>query len=238
MRSAAKIGIIGFLVILVLIVYVYELQRRDRVAKETGTATETGSDDTGVDMAWPDSSGTGTSAAAETATGTAVDTSGATGTATGTAASSETATTTATATETATPPIPPQPPEEPQEPPREGRTYVTVKNDNLYSISRRFYGSSSHYLKIFNANKDVLKTPDDVPVGVTLVIPPIEGVEPAPPAEEYEIYIVKDGDVLESIARERLGDARLWRKIYTLNRDVIKDPDRIRVGMKIRIPKR
>lgn len=50
--------------------------------------------------------------------------------------------------------------------------------------------------------------------------------------EEYE---VKRGDSLSAIG-ERYGVA--WRKIYEANRDVIKDPDLIQPGWKLKIPRK
>jgi 5'-nucleotidase len=54
------------------------------------------------------------------------------------------------------------------------------------------------------------------------------------PGEEYE---VKSGDTLLTIAEQFYGDGTVWRRIYDANRDVIgADPDRLSLGMKLRIP--
>lgn len=50
------------------------------------------------------------------------------------------------------------------------------------------------------------------------------------------IYEVKAGDSLSKIARREYGDANAWRSIFEANRDVIKDPDLIYPGQKLRIP--
>ena len=34
-----------------------------------------------------------------------------------------------------------------------------------------------------------------------------------------------------------LGDAKRWKEIWAANKDLIKDPDLIQVGWKLRIPK-
>ena len=47
---------------------------------------------------------------------------------------------------------------------------------------------------------------------------------------------VKSGETLSKIAQQYYGDARLYPKIFEANRDVLKDPDKIRVGQKLRIP--
>ena len=47
---------------------------------------------------------------------------------------------------------------------------------------------------------------------------------------------VKSGETLSKIAEQYYGDARLYPKIFDANRDVLKDPNVIRVGQKLRIP--
>ena len=47
---------------------------------------------------------------------------------------------------------------------------------------------------------------------------------------------VKKGDTLWKIAEHYYGDGSLYPKIFEANRDVLKDPNLIRVGQKLRIP--
>lgn len=49
--------------------------------------------------------------------------------------------------------------------------YHVVAGDNLSKISTRFYGESGKWDDIFQANKDRMKSPSDLRVGQTLVIP-------------------------------------------------------------------
>jgi nucleoid-associated protein YgaU len=49
-------------------------------------------------------------------------------------------------------------------------------------------------------------------------------------------YVVKQGDSLSKIAKERYGNANQWPKIYEANKDVIKDPDLIYPGQTLKIP--
>jgi nucleoid-associated protein YgaU len=59
----------------------------------------------------------------------------------------------------------------------------------------------------------------------------------APPAEaSVEYYIVQKGDTLSAIARRYYGNPNDYPKIFEANREVIKDPDLIYPGQKIRIP--
>lgn len=52
-----------------------------------------------------------------------------------------------------------------------------------------------------------------------------------------EYYEIKKGDSLSAIAKQQYGDATKWRTIYEANKDVIKNPDMIYPGQKIKIPK-
>ena len=56
-------------------------------------------------------------------------------------------------------------------PPAGGRTYVVQRGDTLGRISARFYGTSSRYMDIYNANRDRLASPNSITVGQTLIIP-------------------------------------------------------------------
>ena len=49
--------------------------------------------------------------------------------------------------------------------------YTVVKGDNLSKISKHFYGKSSRYREIFEANKPMLTDPDKIYPGQTLRIP-------------------------------------------------------------------
>ncbi len=44
------------------------------------------------------------------------------------------------------------------------------------------------------------------------------------------------GESLSKIALKYYGDASLYTKIFEANKDTLKDPNKIRVGQKLRIP--
>lgn len=56
------------------------------------------------------------------------------------------------------------------------RIHEVVPGDNLSTLAQRYLGSQSKYLKLYEANRDVLKSPDDLRIGMKLKIP----VEVAP----------------------------------------------------------
>jgi nucleoid-associated protein YgaU len=49
-------------------------------------------------------------------------------------------------------------------------------------------------------------------------------------------YTVKSGDTLSKIAKEHLGDANAYKKIFDANRDQLSDPDKIKPGQILKIP--
>ena len=61
--------------------------------------------------------------------------------------------------------------------------YVVCEGDSLAYIARKFYGpvqgnKRENVMKIFEANRGVLKSPDQIDVGQELVIPPLEASQP------------------------------------------------------------
>jgi len=55
--------------------------------------------------------------------------------------------------------------------------------------------------------------------------------------EKPPTYIVKGGDSLSKIAKEQLGSAARWPEIFELNKDQIANPNVIRVGQELKLPK-
>ena len=56
------------------------------------------------------------------------------------------------------------------------------------------------------------------------------------PAVEEKTYTVKPGDTLSHIAKEQLGSAGAYMKIFELNTDQLSDPDKIKPGQVLRLP--
>jgi len=55
----------------------------------------------------------------------------------------------------------------------EAKYYTVVSGDNLSKISKAQYGDPNKYMKIFEANKPMLKDPDKIYPGQVLRIPPL-----------------------------------------------------------------
>ncbi|GJL62679.1 MAG: peptidoglycan-binding protein LysM [Nitrospirales bacterium] len=54
--------------------------------------------------------------------------------------------------------------------------------------------------------------------------------------DKVEYYVIEKGDTLSGIAKKLLGNAMDYPKIFEANKEVIKDPNLIYPGQKIRIP--
>ena len=57
-----------------------------------------------------------------------------------------------------------------------------------------------------------------------------------PDEPRVEYYEIVSGDTLSGIAKKYYGDAMQYPRLFEANREVIKDPDLIYPGQKIRIP--
>ena len=52
----------------------------------------------------------------------------------------------------------------------------------------------------------------------------------------HGVHTVVAGDTLSKIAKIYLGDANAYMKLFEANRDILKDPNQIKVGQAIKIP--
>ncbi len=149
--------------------------------------------------------------------------------------------------------------------------YVVGDGDSLAVIAKKFYGAQEgnravNIERIFNANRRLLKSPDEIYPGQKLIIPllsasvpgksKIKGILPSPMLEKVKSigrrhistenarvkprgrYIVREGDSLWRIAAEQLGDGNRYSEIAGLNADILDDEDILSVGMPLKMPAR
>jgi nucleoid-associated protein YgaU len=67
----------------------------------------------------------------------------------------------------------------------------------------------------------------------------VRGGQAAPAAAApaaAKTYTVKPGDTLSKIAKEHLGNANAYMKIFDLNKDQLTDPNKIQPGQVLRLP--
>ena len=60
----------------------------------------------------------------------------------------------------------------------------------------------------------------------------------ATPTAPVAMYKIQQGDTLSDLAAKHLGSSRRYMEIYEANRDKLKNPNDIKIGMMIRIPPR
>jgi nucleoid-associated protein YgaU len=59
----------------------------------------------------------------------------------------------------------------PEEPKEKAEIYEIVSGDTLGAIAKRYYGNASKYMKIFEANKDIISDPNKIYPGQKIRIP-------------------------------------------------------------------
>ena len=83
-------------------------------------------------------------------------------------------------------------------------------------------------------NADIRVTGGPGP-GASAPATPPASAPPAPPPVA-KTYTVKAGDTLSHIAKEHLGNASAYMKIFELNKDQLTDPDKIKPWQVLRLP--
>jgi LysM repeat protein len=53
----------------------------------------------------------------------------------------------------------------------------------------------------------------------------------------YGIHTVRSGDTLSKLAKQYLGEAKRYMDIFNANKDVLTNPDMIKAGQALKIPK-
>jgi nucleoid-associated protein YgaU len=149
------------------------------------------------------------------------------------------------------------------------KVYTVGEGDILATIAQKFYGPEEgnrlvNVMRIFAANRKILKSADEILVGQKLIIPGLTG--PSGPqqagifggsmfetrrsigeillggrdssAKSGAEYVVKEGDNLWKIAARQLGDGNRYKEIFKLNQDKLENEDEVVVGTSLRMPAR
>jgi len=143
--------------------------------------------------------------------------------------------------------------------------HTVKRGETLGKIAKEHLGNFNLYTDIFDANKDQLRNPNDLRIGMTIKIPVPVGielplgvpVEPTPTAStpdqrpvarqdqtdqapatspQFSEQKVRRGDSLSILALRHLGDSERYMEIFEANRDQLKNPDALRAGMTLKIP--
>jgi len=146
------------------------------------------------------------------------------------------------------------------------KIYVVSEGDSLAVIAEKLYGSEDgkrtiNVTRIFDANRKLLASADEIYPGQRLIIPPLSASAAGKNtigtifekvksigqrhlstagrgAEQSRWYVVQEGDSLWRIAAEQLGEGSRYIEIAELNAGILDDEDSLVVGTRLRIPAR
>ncbi|QDT38025.1 LysM peptidoglycan-binding domain-containing protein [Stratiformator vulcanicus] len=138
------------------------------------------------------------------------------------------------------------------------KVYVVEKNDSYWTISKRVYGDARLFQALAKFNQPRVRDAKELKPGMMVLIPKISELrsrfprfvpraapDPDDPdniggffidADGLPAYRVMKGETLTHISQDHLGRASRWVQIYEMNKDRLKDPQKLKVGLVLRLP--
>lgn len=126
--------------------------------------------------------------------------------------------------------------------------------ESLSSIAAKYFGDMSLSVELAAFNN--ITDPNRVSSGRRIRVPKkfdllIRGdlsrppaplaektIAPVPQKPQYATYTIKSGDMLSRLSQKLLGTSKRMHELIELNRDVIKNPDRLIPGTVIKVPRK
>jgi nucleoid-associated protein YgaU len=108
--------------------------------------------------------------------------------------------------------------------------YRVKRGDTLMKIAFENYGDLYRWKDILDGNQSVLKDPNEIAPGTTLML---SGAGMVTIERNGEKYLIKVGDTLGLISNEVYGTKAKWKKLWENNRQMIKNPNRIYAGFNL-----
>jgi nucleoid-associated protein YgaU len=90
--------------------------------------------------------------------------------------------------------------------------------------------------EIWTAIKTIPTWQKDIVADIQVTGGPAAAAPAASAPAATKTYTVQAGDTLSKIAKEHLGSAGSYMKIFELNKDQLSDPDKIKPGQVLRLP--
>jgi nucleoid-associated protein YgaU len=132
-------------------------------------------------------------------------------------------------------------------------SYTVKSGDTLWIIAQHFYNDGTKWKLIHDANRSKIANPNNLKVGMNLVIPGAESMpskqptgisnQPAPvtptntTGKKGTYYTVRKGDTLWRLARKFYNDSSKKTLIFEANRDKLATPETtLQPGWKLFIP--
>ena len=126
--------------------------------------------------------------------------------------------------------------------------------ESLSSIAAKYFGDPSFSVELAAFNN--ITDPNRVSSGRRIRVPKIydllirgnqshtpaplveNSISPVPQKPQYATYTIKPGDMLSRLSQKLLGTSKRMHELIELNRDVIKNPDRLMPGTVIKVPRK
>ena len=132
----------------------------------------------------------------------------------------------------------------------QGHFHGTIEERNGKLEFKGTVATETEKNDIWNAIKTIPSWKDDINADIRVTGGPSSVAPTAPPptapsrstqtatatAVAPKTYTVKSGDTLSKIAKEHLGNAADYMKIFELNKDQLSDPNKINPGQVLRLP--
>lgn len=128
-------------------------------------------------------------------------------------------------------------------------------NDNYWRISQRVYGTAQYFSSLALYNRHRIPDPKKLRPGMKVMIPDPKLLEQkfpeffksknSPPKAAAGYFLTSDGspayrigdrETLSAISQKHLGRASRWIQIYRMNRNILKDPNKLKPGIVIALP--
>jgi nucleoid-associated protein YgaU len=129
----------------------------------------------------------------------------------------------------------------------QGKFHGTIEEQGGKLVFKGTVATEAEKNEIWNAIKTIPTWQQDINADIRVTGGPsaassAPSAAPAAPAASApatpaaKTYTVKSGDTLSKIAKEHLGNAGAYMKIFELNKDQLNDPDKIKPGQVLRLP--
>jgi len=121
----------------------------------------------------------------------------------------------------------------------EGKFHVTTDERDGKLYFNGTVATEAEKNQIWDAIKTIPTWQKDVFADIKVTGGPASSTSTAAPsgtAPSSKSYTVKSGDTLSRIAKDHLGNAAEYMKIFNLNKDQLSDPDLIKPGQVLRLP--
>lgn len=118
----------------------------------------------------------------------------------------------------------------------QGKFHGTTEERDGKLVFKGTVATEAEKNAIWDAIKTIPTWRDDVMADITVTGEPPATASAPPAAPAARTYTVKAGDTLGQIAKEHLGSAGAYMKVFELNKDQLTDPDKIKPGQVLRLP--